>query len=70
MTTSTDSATAQPHRAVRACTAAAVAVPLAGAGLAYLLWWISDRLLYGHHDLGVVEWQSSRFGEADRAPNG
>lgn len=36
---------------------AAVAVPLALAGLAYLLWWISDRLLYvGPLDRAAFGW--------------
>jgi hypothetical protein len=49
--------TPAPGRVSRPRYVAAVAVPLALAGLAYVLWWISDRLLYvGPLDRAAFGW--------------
>jgi hypothetical protein len=52
-----NSATAEPRRAAWAGVAIAAAIPLAGVGLAYLLWWISDRLVViGPLDRATFGW--------------
>jgi hypothetical protein len=55
--TSLDAATPQPHRAAWARVVIAAIAPLAGVALAYLLWWISDRLVViGPLDRATFGW--------------
>jgi hypothetical protein len=55
--TSLDTATPQRHRAAWARVVIASAAPLAGVALAYLLWWISDRLVViGPLDRAAFGW--------------
>lgn len=50
-------ATPEPRRAAWARVAIAAAAPLAGVALAYLLWWISDRLVViGPLDRATFGW--------------
>ena len=57
MTTSLDAATPQPRRAAWARVVIAAAAPLAAVALAYLLWWISDRLVViGPLDRAAFGW--------------